>query len=205
MTQITTGVRAILSSPIIYNALQRIMGAHSGRKLLVEDFLRPQLGMNVLDIGCGPAEIIDYLPKVNYWGFDISNSYIAQANSRYGSKGNFFCKLISLEDLSNLPSFDLVLAIGLLHHLDDNSAMAMLNLAHRALKPGGRLITVDPCLEIDQNPIARYLIMKDRGQNVRTRSEYASLISSAFSEHRIDVRNKAWIPYTHCYMEGTRT
>lgn len=204
MAQITHGLRAILGHPIVYNIFQRVMGAKRVRTILVTDFIRPQPNMNVLDIGCGPAEILDYLPAVNYWGFDISNAYIQQAVARYGQKGTFVCKILSPKDLQNLPTFDLVLAIGLLHHLDDESATALINIAYNSLKPGGRLVTIDPCLVANQNPIARYLILKDRGQNVRTRDGYSALISTVFSEYRIDVRHKSWIPYTHCYMECTR-
>jgi len=160
--------------------------------------------MNVLDIGCGPADILEYLPAVNYWGFDISVAYIQHATSRFGAKGKFSCKMLTEEDLKELPAFDLVLALGLLHHLDDDAALALLNIAHNALKPGGRLVTIDPCLEAGQNPIARYLILKDRGQNVRTREGYAALVSTVFPEYRLEVRHSAWIPYTHCIMECTR-
>ncbi len=158
----------------------------------------------MLDIGCGPADILGYLPAVNYWGLNISESYIQQAISRYGAKGLFACKILNQEDLHDLPAFDLVLAIGLIHHLDDEAAVVLLNIAHSALKLGGRLVTIDPCLEAGQNPIARYLILKDRGQNVRTRDGYAALISTVFPEYRLEVRQTSWIPYTHCYMECAR-
>ena len=204
MAQITHGLRSILDYPIIYNAFQSLMGAKPVRMRLVADFIRPQQSMNVLDIGCGSAEILEYLPAVNYWGFDISESYINQAILKYGRKGTFACKILSEEDLLDLPNFDLVLAIGLLHHLDNEAAAVLLNIAYNALKPGGRLITLDPCLEMGQNPIARYLILKDRGQNVRTRDGYEALLSTIFSEYRLEVRHKSGIPYTHCYMECTR-
>lgn len=205
MAQITNGIRAILSSPSVYNALQTFMGARRGRRVLVSDFLRPWPAMNVLDIGCGTAEILGYLPKVNYWGFDISESYIDRAKCSYGSKGKFCTKQITVDDLVELPPFDLVMAIGLLHHLNDSSAIDLLGVARRALRIGGRLVTVDPCLELGQSRIARCLIRYDRGQNVRTRSGYAAVISQVFAEHRTEVRHRTWIPYTHCYTECTRT
>lgn len=205
MAQITYGLRTVLGCPLVYSAFQTLMGAKRGRTLLVTDFIHPEQGMNVLDIGCGPAEILDYLPMVNYWGFDISESYIQQATKRYSTKGKFTCKILNQDNLQDLPHFDLVLAIGLLHHLDDNDALALLNIAHNALKPGGRLVTVDPCLEAGQNPIARYLILKDRGQNVRTREGYLTLISTVFPKYHLEVRHTSWIPYTHCYTQSTRT
>ncbi|RJQ68731.1 MAG: class I SAM-dependent methyltransferase [Desulfobacteraceae bacterium] len=204
MAQITQGVRSILSSPAVYSIFQNLMGAHRFRRRFVDDFVRPFVGCTVLDIGCGPADILAYLPEVNYFGFDISDAYIARANSRFGELGKFQSKALTSTDIEKMPSFDIVLVLGVLHHLDDEVAVGVLRLANQALGPGGRLLTVDPCLELGQNPIARFLIRIDRGQNVRTRTGYTSLASAVFESPRVEVRHNAWIPYTHCFMECTR-
>ena len=39
--------------------------------------------------------------------------------------------------MTETAQYDLVLAIGVLHHLDDEQAEEFLNLARSALKPGG--------------------------------------------------------------------
>ena len=204
MSQITHGVHAILSNPAVYSAFQNLMGAHQGRLRFVENFIRPSTGMKVLDVGCGPADILDYLPNVDYWGYDISEAYIKRADARYGKRGKFHCQELQPADLGQMPSFDVVLAIGLLHHLDDAPAKNVLNLAWQALAPGGRLLTVDPCLDKTQNAIARFLVKNDRGQNVRTREEYTALANSVFDSPRVEVQHQKWIPYTHCFMECTR-
>ena len=59
-------------------------------------------------------------PMSDYWGYDISEAYIAQAKTRFGQRGQFNCKQLQFEDLAVLPKFDVVLALGLLHHLDDS-------------------------------------------------------------------------------------
>lgn len=157
--------------------------------------------MNIMDIGCGPADILEFLPNTNYWGFDISEDYILHAQKKFGIRGNFQCKQIQLSDLTDLPPFDVVLAIGLLHHLDDFTATAIIQLASMALKTNGRLITVDPCFAPSQNPIARFLIRNDRGQNVRDRDGYNALAKKAFSSIKVEVRHQSWIPYTLCIMD----
>ena len=201
MAQITNGVRSLLSSPFVYGMVQSLMGAHKSRKKFTADFIKPFPGMKVLDIGCGPADILAYLPSdVEYYGFDISPQYIAHARKRFGERGHFYCEQLSTEDLTRLPEFDLVLAIGLLHHLDDPLAEEVMRLASRALKEGGRLLTIDPCNDRGQNLISRFLISHDRGQNVRDKVSYETLAKAVFQEPQVQVNHTTWIPYTHCIM-----
>lgn len=180
------------------------MGADKLRKHIVEQYVRPYSVANILDIGCGPADILAYLPKVDYFGFDISEQYIKEAKRKYGAQGKFFSRHLSINDLDDLPGFDLVLLVGVLHHLDDVSAINILNIAHAALKPRGRLITMDGCLVDGQNPIARKLILLDRGQNIRNEAGYRQLVSGIFRNVDTSIEHRSWIPYTHCFMECTR-
>jgi SAM-dependent methyltransferase len=204
MAQITHGLRGILSHPRVYSAVQNLLGAESVRKEFVENQVRPTPGMRVLDIGCGPGDVLAYMQSVDYWGFDTSQEYIAHAQSVYGGRAKFFCKELHAADLRDLPPFDVVLAMGLLHHLDNDIAKSLINMAAQALRPGGRLLTFDPCFEPDQNFLARYLIKRDRGQNVRTRQEYEDLVKPSFDSYKISVRHRLWVPYTRCFMECTR-
>lgn len=205
MAQITTGIRSLLSSSVAYRLFQALMGARAVRHEFVRDYIRAAAGANVLDVGCGPADILDFLPSgVSYWGFDISLRYIAAAHARHGNRGQFQSRQFAASDLAVLPPFDVIIATGLFHHLDDTTAKNLLKLMHRALKPGGRLVTLDGVFEPAQNPIARWLISMDRGQHVRTREEYHALFSRVFELPRVDIRHRSWIPYTHCLCECVR-
>jgi SAM-dependent methyltransferase len=200
MTQITSGIRSVLSYPFIYSTLQSLMGAHKGRQKFVANYIKPFPEIKILDVGCGPAEILSYLSSVDYYGFDISKQYIEKASNNYSGRGTFFCKLFEDSDLEVLPKFDVILAMGLLHHLDDEEAVKLIELASKALKPGGRLLTVDPCFVSGQNFIARFLINNDRGLNVRNKEEYLNLVNGRFNLFNADVIHQTWIPYTNCFM-----
>lgn len=201
MAEITTGIKAILSSPLVYSSFQRIMGARDDRQNFVDRLIKPVSGMKILDLGCGPADILEHLPDVDYFGVDISQSYIDQAQKKFGDRGHFECRQLQIEDLKDIPPVDVVIAIGLLHHLDDDIAINMIRLAWSALKSQGRLLTLDPCLDDKQSSIARFLVKSDRGQNVRDRSGYHSIANKFFPSVSSYVRHKTWIPYTHCLME----
>lgn len=204
MTQITNGCRRVLSNPLVYSAFQSLMGAHQARIRIVSQNIRPYPGMKMLDIGCGPADILVYLPDIEYWGVDISEPYIEKAKKNYPNRGRFYCKELTDKDLDGFPRFDVVLAIGVLHHLDDSIAREVAGLACKALAPGGRLITIDPCLDKSQSTISEFLVRHDRGQNVRTKIKYEELVTGLFTKLDIKVRHQTWIPYTHCIMECTK-
>ena len=97
-----------------------------------------------------------------------------------------------------------MLALGVLHHLDDDEAGTLIDCAYKALKPGGRFVSADACRVKGQNPIARFLIDRDRGQNVRDESGYNRLIKARFSQARVLIRHQSWIPYTSCITVSQR-
>lgn len=193
-----------LAQPAVYDLAQRFLGAKKGRQRFVRNFVRPTAGMKVLDVGCGTAEILDELPQsVEYWGYDVSERYIEAANERYGGRGRFFCRELDVSELDRLPMFDIVLATGLLHHLDDREATEFLHVARGALGNGGRMVSIDPCFAAGQNPVARALISRDRGRHVREAGAYEALAASAFRSVRGVLLHRAWVPYTHWIMECT--
>lgn len=204
MAQITSGIRAVLSNPKVYDLFQNLMGAHSVRQEFVSEHIRPLNGYRILDIGCGTARILDYLPDVEYHGFDLSRRYIDDATQRYGTRGHFKCALVEQTTLNEMEPFDIVLATGLLHHLGDEQVNALMGLAWSALKEGGRLITMDPCYATDQNVVSRFLVNRDRGLNVRDLAGYSSLAKTMFTNTAAIVKHRSWIPYTHCIMECTK-
>jgi SAM-dependent methyltransferase len=203
--QITTGIRSILSKPFFYSLFQYIMGAHSFWNDFVLHTLKLKGDELILDIGCGPADILTYIPiSTKYWGFDISKAYINKAYKKYQNRGHFFCKFLYESDLKLLPKFDYVILMGVLHHIDDDEAKRVLKLAKLALKSKGFLVTVDPCFSEGQSIIARFLISKDRGQNVRNETEYKKLTASVFPNVKVNIKHKSWIPYTHCIMKCSK-
>ncbi len=204
MAQITSGIRAVLSSPAVYDRFQWLMGGRVGRTDFAQRMVRAAAGMRLLDIGCGTGELLDYLPPgVRYHGWDISEAYVAAARARFGAKGTFTCGRLTESDVATERPYDVVIASGVLHHLDDGQVRDLARLAQCAVRAGGRFVSIDPVFANGQHPLARFLIARDRGQHVRAPQQYLDLVRPAFSTASGIVRHRRWVPYTHWMMEAT--
>jgi SAM-dependent methyltransferase len=203
MSHRSTGIYRIFQSAAVYERFQRLLGSNAARRRFVEDFLRPSPGATILDIGCGTGAILDYLPEgAGYVGYDLNPRYIEEARRKYPGRGRFFCARV--EEAPEEPGgFDLVLAMAILHHLDDSEAGRLLASAHRHLRPGGALVTLDPVRHPRQSPIARLLVALDRGRRVRTAQEYRDLAAAHFpSVETALLTDLLPIPYSHFLMRA---
>jgi SAM-dependent methyltransferase len=198
-------LRDILAQARVYSLFARIIGATRGRQTYVQGYIRPKAGDRILDIGCGPADILEALPEVEYHGFDLSPDYIESARKRFGTRGQFHVEAVSADLIKKYEGFDLVLATGVLHHLTDAEATDLFQVARTALKPGGRLVTLDGCFVDSQSAIARHLLRRDRGEFVRRQPEYLRLASKVFSKVESQLtHNLLRIPYTHIIMQCSK-
>ena len=70
-------MRRILSIAWVYQFYQWLVGAHKYVRLFADEYIKYKDGQKILDIGCGPADIIKYLAaNVDYTGIDLSPQYI---------------------------------------------------------------------------------------------------------------------------------
>jgi SAM-dependent methyltransferase len=198
-------LRPILNRAYFYELYHRLIGANYRSQVLVNEYIRPRPSDRILDIGCGPGNMMPFLPECQYLGVDVNPEYIAKARGRYGNRGEFVCERVSHHNVSELGAFDIVLALGLTHHLDDEEARDLFRLGYAALKPGGRLVTNDGCYTAGQSQVERYLLSRDRGQFVRTQEAYLTLAHSCFDQVVPHLRTDVLrIPYTHLIMECVR-
>lgn len=198
--------RRALALPHAYRTLMRALGADSALDAFVRDTLRVSPGDRVLDLGCGPGRLARALPTLEYWGVDIDPRYIARAR-RVRPHANFLCADVTTAARPEVPSgcFDLVVALGLLHHLNDSQAKAALEFAYRALAPGGRLVTLDCAFSNGQHRVAETLARYDRGRYVRRAGRYLELSATQFETARLTVRHDLLrVPYTHAIVEAVK-
>ncbi len=197
-------MKSLLSFPSVYEWFQRRLGAKQARERYCRDHLKIQKGERVLDIGCGPATILQILEKeIHYVGIDLSQNYINQAKERFGNRATFLCCPVDEVDPDQVGGyFDIVMANGLIHHLNDDEAKALFRLAATKLKQTGRFCSFDGCYTPKQHPIARWMLRNDRGKFVREQAAYETLAAGAFRQVKSTVAHDFLrIPYTHIILE----
>ena len=195
MSQKNKGIYSLLSNTFFYSLVQRVMSGTSFRKKIVKKYITKH-NVKVLDIGCGPAEILDTLPEIKYYGFDINPIYINSAKKKYKNKGKFFCKKFTNKNTKYLPKFDHVLLLGVLHHLSDQEINKLMPNIKKVLKRKGNIITLDNIFINKQNLIAKFLIQMDKGENVRSKKGYLNILKNHFKKINSKIYHQKFIPYT---------
>ena len=131
--------RSVLDLPKGFDLYQRLVGAPGSKRRFVEEFARPRSGDRVLDLGSGTGALLSYMPQgVTYVGVDVDEGYVAAARERYGGRAEF----VHADATAYEPEgdFDLAVAYGVLHHLDDDQARGLL----RAARSARRFVAAEP-------------------------------------------------------------
>jgi ubiquinone/menaquinone biosynthesis C-methylase UbiE len=104
----------------------------------------PDEGMSVLDIGCGTGTHLEIYQRAGckVVGIDTSSSMLEIARSKLTGRAE-----LHLGDASHMPfpheSFDLVLAMFLLHEIPASIRSSVINEAKRVTKRSGRFLVID--------------------------------------------------------------
>jgi trans-aconitate methyltransferase len=98
---------------------------------------------DVLEVGCGGGYSVDYLRGCfdSYHGIDYSSELIEHAKLKFS---NLMCRfeVANIKNFNPDKKYDMILMIGVLHHLDDLAAS--LEKMVELLKPGAYLVANEP-------------------------------------------------------------
>ena len=193
------GVRSFLfDSPIVYRFFQSGVTRNNALNWLVSEVVQPRPTDRVLDIGCGVATILNYLPTNSYVGVDHNSKYIDRAKRVHQGRGDFLLADLNVENFPQIGQFDIVLLIGVLHHLSDTEVSGLVEQIRKTLTSSGRLVTLDTTTVSGQHPVARVLARSDRGRYARSPEHYRQLLETGLRVNEEIVRHDLLrIPYSH--------
>jgi ubiquinone/menaquinone biosynthesis C-methylase UbiE len=196
----------LIGVPAIYKGLMFALGADRAITRYVSEILQPEPGMKMLDVGCGPANVLAYLPSLDYTGIDLNEKHIAFARERFGARGRFLIGNAAEDLKQEEDTFDLINVSALLHHLSDGQATSLFESLKRLLKSNGKITTIDNVWLPGQRTTAKFIIRMDSGQNVRSPEGYVGLLSGL----GMDVETRIFhdllrIPYDHFVMIARNT
>lgn len=203
MHQSATLEKHPLASSRLYDLAMWVFGAKRLNRWFVHELLRPEAGQSVYEAGCGTGALLAAMPPMSaYFGFDISEEYVSAARRLYPE---YEFEASTAEHLLGSPprAADVFFCLGLLHHLDDEQVRAVVRLAVRNLKPGGRFVALEPCYLRHQNGLGRWMTSMDRGKHVRPVHAYLELVAEGFGSIKSDVVNGLNnLCYTHLAIEA---
>lgn len=174
----------LASIPLVFDSLRWILeGGYRGHTSVFQQELSgvasASPGMRVLDVGCGTGLHAPRFRCEQYHGIDLCHAYI-RAACRKHPLYSFDCA-----DARSLPfsngQFRTVLISGVLHHLNDEDAMAVLRESARVLSTDGFAIIWEDIPTVSRwNPVGTLIHRLDQGQWIRTPAAYRQLIESSF-------------------------
>jgi SAM-dependent methyltransferase len=201
VAQRISGAYRLITIPSIYKGLMFSLGADNAITRYVDEVLQPKAGMKILDVGCGPANVLAYLPPVDYTGIDLNEKHIAYARQRYGDHGRFMVGNAADDLKQEEGSFDLINVSALLHHLADNEAISLFTSLKRLMKANGSIVTLDNVWLPNQRAVVKLINKLDSGINIRTPEGYLGLLDGLGLDIQTRVFNDLLrIPYDHFTM-----
>jgi hypothetical protein len=74
MKQSSALVRLALGRAWAYRILQKILSRSDTGQSVIDRYVQPRARDRIVDIGCGPADILEHLPDVHYFGIEAQSS-----------------------------------------------------------------------------------------------------------------------------------
>jgi SAM-dependent methyltransferase len=167
-------LRRLLDHPVVFEWQQWLCNNYQAIRRVFDEQLG-RTGLDILDIGCSTgtcAGSILSMQDNRYTGIDIDPGYVARAARRYPD-GVF--KVMDARALKfDEASFDVVLFVGALHHMDDAIVRSCFAEIRRVLRPGGSVLCAEPVFT-PEHRLSTFLLKRDRGRHIRTPEGYARL------------------------------
>lgn len=166
-------VRRMADVPRLFDALRWILeGGYRGHRGVIQKHLTG--AGRTLDLGCGTGIYAGFFPPDAYVGADINSAYIQAAQSRFPAH-RFVVQDATVPSFND-AEFDACMISGVLHHLDDQEAGRLLQLAARAVRPSGKIVVWEDIPASRWNLVGNVIHSLDLGRHIRTPEGYRTLL-----------------------------
>ena len=171
--------------PRLWLLFQRLIGGSKDKQALALSALSMIGGQkkHILEIGCSVGNIADAfrsLPHIRYTGIDIDQSVIEVAQSRFAGTEFQFLHESMEEHILKKMRYDYILVAGMLHHVDDKTALEILKQTMPLSKPETIILVYDPATLDKTDPFYMHWFYKlEQGQFMRDEKSTEKLITAA--------------------------
>ncbi len=139
----------------------------------------PTREMRILDVPCGTGILMHCCKPSSYVGADIDAKRVVDAGVRFPEEAFVVSDAAALSFTKD--KFDLILASGLFHHVDDKVSTAILSEFRRVLSPVGKIVVIEAIWPQNRFNIIGYVGRKlDQGKFVRHAAAYEKLFREFF-------------------------
>jgi len=182
--KISKVVNKLAENPKLFIFLRKILEFNfiTEKKIVKDELDKINYNDRVLDLGCGTGEFSVFFKDYSYTGIDIESNYIDFAKNNYTGK-------FEIMDASKMSFpddfFDLIIVLGVFHHISDEICLKIFKEMKRVVKRNGRILIMedlDPESRIDM--LGNLLRKLDKGDFIRKEKEYVNLISNT-----LDIKN----------------
>jgi SAM-dependent methyltransferase len=192
-----------LARPWVYDVLRPLVvgGIDHGA---IARFCDVRVTDRVFDLGCGTASLLEHLECASYLGADLDRAALARA-ARFERVAIRFIHGDGWDQAFRDHRADVVLMMGLVHHLSDAGFRSLLDRLVRGLETPPRLVTMDPSYFRGRwlnNAFSRL----DRGTHVREPEGYEAL----FRQCGLEIRRRGfletrlgWVRYAGYHLSVT--
>ena len=177
--------------PRLWLLFQRLIGGTKDKSALALSAWQGQ--RNILEIGCSVGNIADSFrgKNINYTGIDIDDKVIDVAQKRFAGTGFNFIHTSVEEHAKSGARYDLILVAGMLHHLDEATAIAILQETRALSAPDATVCIFDPdALIPSDSAYMRWFYKLEQGQFIRSHGTIEALVRQA----GLVIREKSLFP-----------
>lgn len=146
----------------------------------------------VLDFGSGTGANCSIFKPGLYLGIEPDGERVQLAKRLYPNHNFMIFKENRI--LAQNDSIDYIFIIAVLHHIDDEQIKGYLLEFERILKPGGKIIVMEPYLCNRKNWSNRFMNWYDDGEYIRNENGYLDFFQSTQYECQVLKR------FTKCFL-----